>query len=99
MASIAGYCGCASCATKLSTSAQGVGLRRAPVRAMMSVRSRVSHGRSAGSSRREIMHAAAEAIQPGLPSGDGSPYIVRKARRMAYGMNRMFKDRHVQQED
>jgi hypothetical protein len=50
---------------------------------MMSVRIKVSHGRSAGSSRREIMHAAAEAIQPGLPSGDGSPYIVRNARGKA----------------
>jgi hypothetical protein len=45
------------------------------------------------------MRAAEDAIQPGLPSGDGSPYIVRKARRKAHGMAREFKDRHFQQED
>jgi hypothetical protein len=45
------------------------------------------------------MPAAADAIQPGLPSGDGSPYIVRIARRKASGIDRVFKDRHVQQED
>jgi hypothetical protein len=45
------------------------------------------------------MHAAADAIQPGLPSSDGSPYIVCEARRKARGKAREFKDRHFQQED
>jgi hypothetical protein len=31
------------------------------------------------------MHVAADAIQHLLPSGDGSPYIVRNARRKRSG--------------
>jgi hypothetical protein len=38
-------------------------------------------------------------IRRQLPSGDGSPYIVRNTRRKVLRMVRVFKDWHVQQED
>jgi hypothetical protein len=45
------------------------------------------------------MPAAADAIHPGLPRGDGWPYIVRIARREAHGINRVFRHKHVQREE
>jgi hypothetical protein len=47
----------------------------------------------------ETTRAAADAMQPRLPSGPGSPYIVRAARRTACGMDPMFREKRVQQEE